>query len=234
MSYTDKVLGIQSANLIAYWPLSETSGTTADNAEGTAARDGTYSNVTLNSETFTDGTPAPSFNGTTSKLSIPTAAFNGVYSGREITVSCWIKMSGAGVWSDGANRYITSFPYVDGSNRLLVFKTTTTNQIQFFLSSGGVAKSILTTAPGGTTNWFHLAYTQTLSTDAAKVYIDGSQVGTTQTGIGTYSNGNLSATFNQIGANTAVPTDVHSGYIKHFAVWTKALSDAEVLDLATV
>jgi len=46
--YINKVLSIQPNNLLAYWPLNETSGTNADNAEGTATRDGTYTGVDLN------------------------------------------------------------------------------------------------------------------------------------------------------------------------------------------
>jgi hypothetical protein len=56
-TYKDKVLGTVPDDLIAYWTLAETSGSTADNAEGTAARDGTYTGVTLNSSTGPDGQP---------------------------------------------------------------------------------------------------------------------------------------------------------------------------------
>lgn len=47
---------------LGYWPLTETSGTTAIDYSGNS-RDGTYSGTyTLNNETGADGQPVPRFN----------------------------------------------------------------------------------------------------------------------------------------------------------------------------
>ncbi len=42
MTVLDRILATQSGNLIAVWPLNDASGSTADNAEGTATKDADY------------------------------------------------------------------------------------------------------------------------------------------------------------------------------------------------
>ena len=54
-TYYKKVLATEPANLLAYWPLNEGSGSVADNLEGTAARDGAYTGVTLGQAGIGDG-----------------------------------------------------------------------------------------------------------------------------------------------------------------------------------
>ena len=57
---------------LALWMLSETSGTTADNYEGTSARDGTYTaGYTLNQGGFLSGVGAVDLNGSTGYIQIP-------------------------------------------------------------------------------------------------------------------------------------------------------------------
>ena len=71
-TYIQKVLGIEPGNLIAYWPMSEPSGGIAINAEGTAARNGAYTGVTLAQPGIGDGNTCPLFDGAND--------FNNVYS----------------------------------------------------------------------------------------------------------------------------------------------------------
>lgn len=63
------------ASIVALWMMDETVGTTADNAEGTSARDGTYTGgFTLNQAGPVSGTSSVALNGTTGYVSIPNVA----------------------------------------------------------------------------------------------------------------------------------------------------------------
>ena len=80
---TQKVITTQADNLIVYWPLWETSGTTIDNYEGTAARDGTYSSVTLGETGIGDGKTSPRFDGTNDYCAIHTTSLQSAFNGAE-------------------------------------------------------------------------------------------------------------------------------------------------------
>jgi hypothetical protein len=71
------------------------------------------------------------------------------------------------------------------------------------------------------------------SGDAMKLYIDGSQSGTTQAGLQSWV-GSLASTTCVIGASNNSASDPWNGWLAHAAVWTTPLSDAEALALATV
>jgi hypothetical protein len=229
-TYTQKVLATQAANLIAYWPLNEAAGATADNAEGTAARDGTYTGVTLGATGIGDGNTAASFDGTTSRCNIFTASLNTAFNNQEGTAAIWFQMSGAGVWTDGANRVLLVLQ-ADASNRVLLRKSSANNQLDCFYTAGGTAKQV--NPATSTLAWAHLAITWSKSGDAVKVYLNGAQSGATQTGLGVWA-GALNNAATVIGAATTTPTLVTSGSIAHAAVWTTPLSGAQIATLATV
>lgn len=71
--YKETRLSLATANSL--WMLDETAGTTADNAEGTAARDGTYTGgYTLNQAGPATGLTSVDLNGTTGYISVPYSA----------------------------------------------------------------------------------------------------------------------------------------------------------------
>ena len=226
-SYIDKVLGTQSANLVAYWPLSETSGTTADNAEGTSARDGTYNNVTLANSAGGTFPTAPLFNGTTSFVEIETASLESALNTSEGTVAIWAKVSGAGAWSDGGLRVAIIFE-VDANNYIVLRKDSLTNRFNFFYVAGGTTKSLTHTI--SSTSWVHYAMSWSAANDEVKMYVDGTQVGSTLTGLGTWAGSNF--TKMHIGVNNE-SIRWWDGWLLHPAVWDTPLSAAEISALAT-
>ena len=230
-SYIDKVL---SYSPIAYWPCAETSGTNADNAEGTAARDGTYNNVSLNATTGPDGNPAPQWDGSSDWLDIYSVSFDTALDGQEGAVIAWAKVTNIGVWSDGASRDFFTLR-VDGSNQIRVNKDSTANTFIYRYSAGGVVRSV-TKSSFSDTGWFHIGMTWSKSAAGGsgelKAYLAGAQEGATLT-IGTFS-GSLDSARTNIGANSTVPAVVWNGYLSHMAVFTSALSGATMLDLATI
>lgn len=88
---------VTNATAWAQYRLDETSGTTADNAEGTAARDGTYEGTPTLNQTGRDpgiraSDKAVRFDGTNDDVLLPTGAFDIATSTSAITVEAWIKL----------------------------------------------------------------------------------------------------------------------------------------------
>lgn len=229
-TYAQKVLGIAPANLIAYWPLWETSGAVADNLEGTAARDGAYTGVTLGSSTFSNGNPVPLFDGANDFVNIYSASLNGAFNGAEGTLAVWIKVFDASVWPDGSPRYFVHIA-VNGSNLVEVSKGSSNNVVAEYIA-GGVAE-VFQITPITATGWIHFALTWSVAADEAKFYRDGALADTTATGLGTWA-GALASNLCVIGASNSTPSNAMHGYEGHAAVWNTPLSAAQILELATV
>ena len=232
-SYTSKVRGIEAASLIAYWPQSEAAGAIADNAEGTAARDGAYTGVTLGQPGIGDGLTCPLFDGVEDFNKVYSVSLNTAYTGTAGSIFVWAKVSGAGVWTDLGWRRVIEIGD-GGSNKMVIFRPSANGLLQWEHKGNGTSKTI-TKAGLSTTDWMHLGLTWDDGVvDEAKMYYNGAQEGVTQTGLGNWA-GNLSATFTNVGCNNnAIPAHLWSGYLAHAAIWTKALSGAQILELATL
>lgn len=233
-TYTDKVLGIETANMIAYWPMNEASGGVADNAEGTAARDGAYTGVTLGQTGIGDGETCPLFDGTNDYNNVYTTSFRDAFNGGEFTGAAWAKVSAAGVWTDSAEHMIFQYR-VDNTNKVSIYKPTANNNLSFYYRAGGTIESHIKT-DASSTGWMHLAITvsKTAGVDGeVKYYYNGSAIGSTSTGLGTWA-GALASTVTVIGASNLTPVSPWDGWLAHAAVWTKPLTSTQILSLATV
>ena len=232
-TYADKILAMESANLIAYWPQSESSGIIADNAEGTAARDGAYTGVTLGQLGIGDGWTCPLFDGVNDFNKVYSTSLNTAYIGTAGSIFVWAKVSGAGVWTDlGWRRAIEIGD--GGSNKMVIFRPSTNGNLQWEHKGNGTSKTV-TKAGLSTTAWMHLGLTWDDGVaDEAKMYYNGEQEGVTQTGLGNWA-GNLSATFTNVGCNNnAIPAHLWSGYLAHAAIWTKVLTPAQITSLYSI
>lgn len=229
-TYLEKVLSIQRSSLIAYWPLTEGGGSVADNAEGTAARDGAYTGVEL-ANTAGPGASmglAGLWDGTSDYVNIYSASLNSAFNNSELTVACWCKVANAGVWTDGLVRRAVVLRASVG-NRVLLFRSNANNTAGVQYIAAGIASTVTFNNP--TLNWFHLAITVSKSNDRMKCYLNGLQSGATQTGLTVWT-GALETTGCFIGANTNTPTEAWSGYLAHCAVWSSELTASEVALLA--
>lgn len=230
LSYAQKVLTIAPANLIGYWRLNETSGTNADDSSS-QNNDGTYTGVDLANAAGPDGVKVPYFDGTNDYCNIYSAAFNSDFNGQSGTMAIWCKVNAAAVWTDAAFRK-SFFVGVDVStNYVNIDKRATNNEMIFEYKAGGVLKSVSLTI--SSTAWFHLAVTWNLSGDQMIAYLNGTQTGSTQTGLGTWA-GSLDALFCNIGARATTPVQVWHGWLAHAALWNTPLTPAQILSLATV
>lgn len=228
-TYTEKVLEVEAANLIAYWPMDEAAGAVADNAEGTAARDGAYTGVTLGQSVspFT----CPLFDGSSDALDIYSASLNTAWPGSAGTLFLWIKVSGAGVWTDSKARHLYRIR-VDGSNFVGIQKRTTDNGMLYEFDGGGTYDQIIVGSVS-TTAWMLTSLTWDVNAGASgelKAYHNGAQVGSTQTGLGTWA-GNIDSRYCAIGSGGSTPASVWDGWLAHGAIWSKALSAEQLLSL---
>lgn len=232
-TYIDKVMGYLP---IAYWPLDETTGSTAV-CRVNAAQNGSYTGVTLG-QTQTDSNGVsfvcPLFDADGDYANPYTATLAGVFSGVAGTSMLWMKAFNAGVWTDSTQRFLSTFG-ADNNNRVIMFRTTTNNQLQFRYVAGGTTETVDDTSLGGSTDWNHLAITwdkNAGATGEVKVFINGSQSGATQDGLGVWAGAIADAT-TWIGSRTG-GGDLWHGWLAHVALWDSALSAAQIADLAAV
>ncbi len=227
--YISVVLGVQSGNLLAFWPLNETSGTNADNAEGTAARDGTYDGVTLNQIAGPFGEEqAGLWDGVNDLTNIYSASFASVFDTDEGSVSIWQKVT-AGAWTDGSGSFAVVLKE-DNNNRVRIVKGGTNNTGIAGYEAIGNDKEITKTSfsPAG---WFHVVVTWSVLADEVKVYFDGAQEGATLTGLSTWAIGTLNSNGVAIGAGGTNKSNPYDGYLMYCAVWDTPLSSGDITTL---
>lgn len=206
--YSAKVLNIQAANLILYHPMNEPSGGTAIDASP-EGNDGAYTGVTLGQTGIGDGETCPLFDGANDFNDIYSAGLNTDFDEDAGTIAIWAKVSGAGIWTDNAFHWMSQLR-VNATNRIFVFKNDDAGNkaISFRYIAGGTnsAVNVVTT----TTDWFHIAWTWDTVADEMKAYYNGSQTGSTQTGLGNWV-GNLVDADTLIGANSETPDLIWDG-----------------------
>lgn len=231
-NYGAKLLSVQRAALLAYWPLSELSGTTAADASGNG-RTGSYVNAVPGAQGVGDGRTAAGFDGTSDAINVYSASLRDAFNGSEGSLMAWAKVSGAGVWTDAANRNIVRVDSATAGNLVFIRKTTTNNTLQLRYSAGSTDKIIATTAFGGALGWLHVALTWSKAADQVKAYVNGAQIGATQTSLGTWAGLPTSGAV-AIGAASSIGAEAWAGSIAHVALWSTPLSAAEVARLAGV
>jgi hypothetical protein len=124
---------------------------------------------------------------------------------------------------------------LDNNNYIDLSRTTTANQLIAEYKANSTYKSV-TQSGFNPTTWWHFAMTWSLSAGADgqfMYYVNGAQIGTTQTGLGAWG-GTLAATSTIIGAAATTPVNVWSGYLAHAALWTIPLTPAQIASLAVV
>ena len=228
-NYIDTVLGL---NPIAYWPLNETAGSTAVNAEGTAARNGTYAaSPTLNAITGPDGVNgAVHFDGANQFLDIYSASLEAAFDKDTFSISFWMRTNWQALGSGEEIIILRS----DSNNQVRIFRAGAANAIQLFYNGSGTNKSRTDSDAKDTNTWYHYVLTVDVTgADEHKAYRDGSQLGLTLTGLGSWA-GSWATTRVNVAANSQVPSLTYEGYMAHVAFFDYVLTPAQVLELATI
>jgi hypothetical protein len=224
-SYNEKVLATAAANLIAFWPLNDLSGSVADNLEGTAARDGAYTGVTLGQTGIGDGDTCPLFDGINDKVNVYSASLATAWSGIEGTFTCWLNPSTvAGGGNDAALHFEK-----DGNNYARIHRAEA--GLVFELFSGADQAYISAGSVLSADTWYHVAMSWSESGNAVKAFIGGAQTGSTQAYPNTWS-GTLGSTTTTIGAYGS--SLYWAGRLAKAAVWTTPLTAAQISALASL
>jgi hypothetical protein len=221
-TYQANVLAI--ANLVSYWPLNETAGTTATDVKN--AYNGTYNSCTLNDLAGPGASmgSAPKFNSTTSYIQLPSSSLNGAWNTELGTISIWCYLNE--LWSLNRESYMVNIG-ANLTNRYRIEKQgTNTPALSYFrgASSGGTTTNTITTAA-----WHHLAISWNKSSNAFKGYIDGTQDGSTQALNGTWA-GSLADNATLIGSYDGY---LWNGWLMGCAFFARDVSSTEVTTLAT-
>lgn len=228
-TYAETLLGIEPANLIAYWPLSDSAGPTVLDESGNG-RNGAAANVTFGVDGIGDGLTAASF-GPNSTINIYSASFASAFNGQSGSASLWFKVSAASIWTDSTVRKFLHI-FADSSNRMILQRTNINNQVNVTYIAGGVNDTI-TFVTVASTDWIHIAATWNKAAEELKLYVHGVQQGATATSLGTFA-GAPNTTNQRISGTNATPVEPWSGSMAHVAIWSKPLTASQIATLATI
>ena len=227
-SYSGKVLSTEERNLIGYWPLWEASGSVAKDISWNG-RDGTHVGVTLGQSGIGDDRTSPYYDGANDYTNIYSASLAAAFNGAEGTLVIWAKVANVGVWTDATSRYLFSVYAGDGNNAVFIRKDNGNNLTRFHYKAGAVEEEV--NIATNSIDWVQYGITWSATADEVKLYMAGAQVGTTQTGLGTWVGTLTSAA---IGAYIASASGVYYGWLAHSPIWTKALTPAQIAYLWAV
>lgn len=215
---------VEALDPIAYYVLGEDSGSAALDY-GPGGFHGTYIGaVPGGAAGIGDGNTAALFDGTDDSIDI--SAMAPAFSGAAGTVLVW------GRRAPSTTGYLVRIA-ANGSNQVFIQDVTGTGTLTFRRQAAGASKSIADASLLGSTTFFSAAVTWDTSADQLKAYINGVQIGTTQTGLATFT-GTPGATTTVIGAFNTTGTGSYPGGIAHVAIWDRALSPSEVLSLGVL
>lgn len=230
-SYAAKLQYLFGADIVGYWQQAEPNGLVALDS-GARAHPGTYTSVALGQTGIGDGKTAAGFDGTASKNVIYSAGLNTDFNTLQATIILWARVSGVSVWADGTIRNGIQIA-ADANNYFRIARTATLNQLNIAYNAGSTVKAVTDSSLAGTFNWFQVGMTVDKAGDALKAYINGVQVGATQTGLGVWA-GALAATLCNIGAAANTPTSVWSGNLAHVLILNRVATQNEMTIAAAV
>jgi hypothetical protein len=225
--YIDKMLG---HGPIAYWVQGEKTGAVA-RCYVNPAQNGAYTAVTLGQLGIGDGNTSASYDGATSYTNIYSATLAAAFSGVAGTAMIWARVSAAGVWTDGAFRYLFNFQ-ADANNQIFIAKAIANSTMNFQYKAGAVTSQIQNAAMNQTA-FINVALTWDKTADQVRAFLNGAQTGATLNGLGVWA-GAPGVTTTCIGSASTVPATVWSGYLAHCALWNRALAPAEIAALAVI
>lgn len=221
---------VKATTPLAYWTLGDASGTAAVDEMGLG--NGTYNSVTLAQPGIGDGKTSV-LTSATSYINVYSAALAAAFNPAECTLLIWSKIAAA-QWADGASRWMIQLR-TDLNNRILIAKDTAANSYRFTYVAGGTTNTLTYTTDGRET-FFQIALTISKSAGAsgeAKLFFNGSQVGATQTGLGTWVGALNNGRCVIASDNGAAASNSFIGNLAHAAVWSRALTPTEVASISS-
>ncbi len=209
--------------LVGLWHFDEGGGSTANNSYGGAGFGAVY-NHTWGAGKW--NTSTINFSGVNTYVSVPNSA--SLSPTTSVTLSAWVYARslanaghGYGVLSKGDS------VFNDGDYEMLLLQTSPTNSVFFRIR--GASPTYFSAGSIPLNAWAFIAATYDDATNAAVIYVNGVQVGNqAMTNPIMQNNGPLiiGVRHNQLGGGS-----FFNGFIEEPAVWNRALSAQEILDL---
>ena len=175
------------------------------------------------------GLTAPYYDGVNDYCNIYSAALAAAFNGAEGTLLTWARVSGAGVWTDGATRYIARLR-ADDSNEITIRKAIGADTFYFSYIAGNTFEELAMTQSA--TGWLCAALTWSKSQELVQYAVNGVIVGT-DVNLGVWS-GNLAPTTAVLGAGNTSAGNPWSGLIGPTLLANRAFSPAEIAALSVV
>ena len=220
--YRDVVLG--TSGLGSYWRLGETSGTTAFDSKG--AYHGTYQNgVTLGAAgALNFPNPAASFDGVDDRVLVGDAYdFAGTAA---FSVEAWINRGTVGAadkWRWTVTKHTVTAPREGWTIAIAPDSSTNPQRVFFERWSGGTLHDVYATTATVAGTWYHVVATYDGAT--MRIYVNGAQEGSRASTL------SLPDTTHPVRiANSFAGTNHFDGRIDEVAVYTRALTAAEVAE----
>jgi len=141
------------------------------------------------------------------------------------TISIWVKLD---TISANAVPFKCS---VDSNNQIGFTYLNSTTKLRFLYKAGGSTKKIDHSVSFEGTGWKHIAVTWDTSADQLKAYIDGSQVGSTVTGLGSWSGTIDTVT---MGKNSVADNAYWKGHLDQASVFTSVINIATLYNSGTI
>lgn len=212
--------------IVAWWPLSEVSGTAADNALGAASLDGVYFNSpTLANYALPNGAAlSPLFNGVNQGVNVYSAAIASAFSGAKGWFLAWYRDTQPGT-ANSSDKVI--YLGADASNYVFIEKDDA-NEYHFIRRAGGTQTYLYQF--GSSPRWHLMAMSWDQGTNELRAWFDAARLGTVSS-IGTWS-GTLASTLCCIAAGDSSGTLSMVGNVAEVALGAgEVLTDQLVSDL---
>jgi hypothetical protein len=203
-----------TGNVLALWPLTEAAGTTADNAQGTATYDGTYTGgFTLNQSGPASGVAAVELNGSTGYV---TVAYNAAMNPNDFSFEGWFYYDAL------ANTQIIET--ID-SNRGWGINTTPTGQLNVAMGNASLLYEESTVQSVPIATWTHFVFTASTTSDTGKLYLNGSLA------LEMSAPGFVAATSGALQFGRFGTSNYFDGKLSSFALYNAVLSPGQIADL---
>lgn len=232
-SYLAKVL---TTSPFAVWPLYETAGTTAQDGSPNNF-DGTYSGVTLDDDTFTNGDPAVEITNTTGYVNIYSTGMADRFDPENGAALLWFKPPSAGWWTDGNTHYLLSLWGGNNDNILVAKSGDNTLIFSYKVSTAGSpgSQKVTFSATGlSSTQWTSiLVGWQTLILAGVRYIVPFMVVNGAPIGAELIPNASpthiLFANRTVVGALNTTPDDnAGDAHMAYVALWNRALDLDEI------
>lgn len=241
VDYVNRVLELDPT---VYWRLNEDPGVTTPSGRvydqttngyyiiHSTFPDAEYESFPPNTDDYT-----VRYNGTSDYTTINNANFYpvGVFNGALYTISVWIRIYEKSTWPDIEQRTIIRLGK-DIGNTISIYKNDADGFLTFTHRAGAGAVETVTESVGQPTSWAHVAMVvdQWVTPNPQwRAYFNGEEIGEIANSNCDAWSGPLMPAWNYIGVDLGI-TGFWKGGIAHMSIFDRALTPAQILDLADI